>query len=50
VKILTDLTCTQLIDDKTNKIEKDSVEKKIKEQGIEYDKVMFGTPSDFAQM
>ncbi|BAL00671.1 hypothetical protein OBV_34720 [Oscillibacter valericigenes Sjm18-20] len=42
-KILTDLTCTQLIDDKTNKIEKESVEKKIKEQGTEYDKVMIGT-------
>lgn len=42
-KILTDLTCTQLIDANTNKIETDKVEKKIEEQNAEYGKVMVGT-------
>lgn len=39
-KILTDLTCTQLIDAKTKKIETDIVEQKITEQTAEYGKVM----------
>lgn len=42
-KILTDLTCTPLIDAKTNKIETDIVKKKIEGQSAEYDKVKVGT-------